>query len=124
MGEKTEALRRLDVSWHVNSAFSPNSFTTSFNTQVMRMQEMISKLEMFRCLTKFSYLCYEENIRQTVVKRMHADVSFLSLQKATVAGEIGDVITGKLSVPEGTTKIFKSLGKYGTTSLNSPPCRI
>ncbi|XP_068761045.1 ketimine reductase mu-crystallin-like isoform X1 [Montipora capricornis] len=32
------------------------------------------------------------------------------LSKATVSGEIGDVIIGKLSVPEGKTKIFKSLG--------------
>lgn len=31
--------------------------------------------------------------------------------KATVAGEIGDVISGKLAVPEGKTRIFKSLGK-------------
>ncbi|XP_029199958.2 ketimine reductase mu-crystallin-like, partial [Acropora millepora] len=32
------------------------------------------------------------------------------LSKATVSGEIGDVIAGKLSAPEGKTKIFKSLG--------------
>ncbi|XP_027051287.1 ketimine reductase mu-crystallin-like isoform X2 [Pocillopora damicornis] len=32
------------------------------------------------------------------------------LSKATVAGEIGDVISGKLAVPEGKTRIFKSLG--------------
>lgn len=32
------------------------------------------------------------------------------LSKATVSGEIGDVIAGRLSVPEGKTKIFKSLG--------------
>lgn len=28
-----------------------------------------------------------------------------------MAGEIGDVISGKLAVPEGKTRIFKSLGK-------------
>jgi len=32
------------------------------------------------------------------------------LSKATVSGEIGDVISGKLSVPEGKAKVFKSLG--------------
>ncbi|XP_073246588.1 ketimine reductase mu-crystallin-like [Porites lutea] len=32
------------------------------------------------------------------------------LSKSSVSGEIGDVISGKLSVPEGKTKIFKSLG--------------
>ena len=32
--------------------------------------------------------------------------------KATVSGEIGDVISGKLPVPEGKTLIFKSLGKF------------
>ncbi|CAH3039658.1 unnamed protein product [Pocillopora meandrina] len=32
------------------------------------------------------------------------------LSKATVTGEIGDVISGKLAVPEGKTRIFKSLG--------------
>ncbi|KAL9956961.1 hypothetical protein ACROYT_G038530 [Oculina patagonica] len=32
------------------------------------------------------------------------------LSKATVSGEIGDVISGKLAVPEGKIKIFKSLG--------------
>jgi len=38
------------------------------------------------------------------------------LFQATVSGEIGDVIAGKLSVPEGKTKIFKSLGELETTS--------
>ena len=38
------------------------------------------------------------------------------LFQATVCGEIGDVIAGKLSVPEGKTKIFKSLGELETTS--------
>ncbi|KAJ7370702.1 hypothetical protein OS493_030454 [Desmophyllum pertusum] len=32
------------------------------------------------------------------------------LSKATVSGEIGDVISGKLPVPKGKTIIFKSLG--------------
>lgn len=32
------------------------------------------------------------------------------LSKSSVSGEIGDVISGKLSVPEEKTKIFKSLG--------------
>ena len=36
---------------------------------------------------------------------------FLCLLKSSVSGEIGDVISGKLSVPEEKTKIFKSLGK-------------
>ena len=39
-------------------------------------------------------------------------IFFLSLPlKSSVSGEIGDVISGKLSVPEEKTKIFKSLGK-------------
>ena len=36
----------------------------------------------------------------------------LCLLKSSVSGEIGDVISGKLSVPEEKTKIFKSLGKW------------
>ena len=36
---------------------------------------------------------------------------FLRILKSSVSGEIGDVISGKLSVREGKTKIFKSLGK-------------
>ena len=43
----------------------------------------------------------------------HFDVfnTFLIQNKATVSGEIGDVISGKLAVPKGKTTIFKSLGK-------------
>ena len=29
-----------------------------------------------------------------------------------MSGEIGDVISGKLQVPQGKTLIFKSLGKF------------
>ena len=36
---------------------------------------------------------------------------FVKKNKATVSGEIGDVISGKLAVPKGNTMIFKSLGK-------------
>lgn len=32
-----------------------------------------------------------------------------------MSGEIGDVISGKLAVPKGKTKIFKSLGKLEIT---------
>jgi len=34
-----------------------------------------------------------------------------------VSGEIGDVISGKLAVPEGKTIIFKSLGKLEFKNL-------
>ena len=36
---------------------------------------------------------------------------FVKKNKATVSGEIGDVISGKLALPKGKTMIFKSLGK-------------
>lgn len=42
---------------------------------------------------------------------------FLCILKSSVSGEIGDVISGKLSVPEEKTKIFKSLGKWNYVQL-------
>ena len=37
--------------------------------------------------------------------------SFLFPLQAKVAGELGEVISGKLSVPKGQTVVFKSLGE-------------
>ena len=63
--------------------------------------------------------CYQEIISTF----HHSDVFniyFCKKNKATVSGEIGDVISGKLAVPKGKTMIFKSLGKLELKNPANP----